>query len=148
MSAPDLRLAHALDAGALGDILTEAVAEHPWKPRLYSAAEDISHASQMIRHGWVTVALSCGKPAGFIAREEGYIHALFVARKLRGRGLGGALIEDAKKCSAQLDLWTFAQNHAARRFYRRSGFVEQAQTDVQNDEGLPEIRLVWKGRKA
>lgn len=139
-----LRPAHTLDAGKLGDMLTQAVHDHTWKPRLHSAAEDIGFAGRMIDRGWVTVAVDEDDRAwGFMARENGFIHSLMVARQARGHGLGTMLLEDAKTQADMLDLWTFVANTGARRFYERHGFVEVGRTDGDNEEGLPDIRFRW-----
>jgi len=45
-----------------------------------------------------------------------------------------------------LQLWTFASNAGAQRFYDRHGFVETRRTDGRdNEEGLPDILYVWSG---
>ena len=142
MSAATLRRARPTDAGKLGAMITQAARANAWKPRLHSGAEDIAHAAQMIDRGWVTVAETRGVPLAFLAREGSYIHALFVTPDAQGRGLGRALVADAKTATPRLDLWTFAENHGARRFYRREGFTRIARPPA-SDEGLPEIHLTW-----
>ncbi|WP_327002107.1 GNAT family N-acetyltransferase [Dactylosporangium sp. NBC_01737] len=45
---------------------------------------------------------------------------------------------------AGLQLWTFASNTAAQRFYLRHGFVVAETTDGSlNEERAPDIRFVW-----
>lgn len=139
-----LRSANPLDAGRLGEIITEATLAATWKPRLHSSVEDIAHAGRMIDKGWITVAELDQRTAGFIAREGSYIHSLFIAGFAQGRGVGKALLDHAKTDSETLELWTFADNTGALRFYDREGFTEQDRTDgAQNDEGLPDVRLRW-----
>lgn len=144
-----LRPARPLDAGTLGALITQAVAAHEWKPNLHSAAEDIAHAGTLIERGWVTVACDdTDHPLGFIAREDAYVHALFIAEGTRGRGVGRALLADAKRASARLELWTFQDNQGAQRFYERQGFEMTERTDgAGNEEGLPDVHYVWQ-RKA
>ena len=142
MTAATLRAARPTDAGALGAMITAAAQANAWKPRLHSAAQDIAHAGEMIDRGWVTVAEQANRPLAFLAREDSYIHALFVTPDAQGRGLGTALLRRAKRHAPRLDLWTFADNHGARRFYRREGFVP-TQRPPASDEGLPEIHLTW-----
>jgi len=44
-----------------------------------------------------------------------------------------------------LSLWCFQQNHAARAFYARHGFVEGTRTDGQNnEERLADVKLEWR----
>ena len=44
----------------------------------------------------------------------------------------------------RLFLWTFVANQKARAFYRREGFREVEQTEGDNEEGLPDVRLTWE----
>lgn len=142
-----IRDGQPLDAGAAGDILGQSVRDHRWMPGLYSEAENIAHVGRLIDLGWVRVAVD-GVVRGFLAREEGYIHALYVARGSRGAGIGRSLIRDAMAKSDLLELHTFEANVGARRFYRQLGFVEAERSDGRdNDEGLPDVRLVWSGAK-
>lgn len=61
-----------------------------------------------------------------------------------GRGIGSVLVELAKRRRpGGLDLWTFASNTGARRFYARHGFVVVATTDGDNEEGEPDVRYRW-----
>lgn len=140
-----LRPARSTDAGKLGLMITEAVAARAWKPRLHTGAEDIAHAGQLIDRGWVTVFCEADDtPVGFLAREDGFIHALFVAARAQRRGVGGALLRDAQSRADRLDLWTFEANAGARRFYRRHGFEVVARSTGDNEEGLPDIRFRWQ----
>ena len=123
-------------------MLTAFATETGWMPRLHSAAEDIAHCGDMIARGWVTVIGD--RARAFLARNGGYVHALYVAPEARGQGLGAALIADAQQAD-RLELWTFVANTGAQNFYARHGFVEVERTDGQgNDEGLPDIRYVWE----
>ncbi|MFZ5962454.1 GNAT family N-acetyltransferase [Thalassococcus sp. BH17M4-6] len=145
-----LRPARSTDAGKIGAILTEAVTAQPWKPRLHTGAEDIAHAATMIDRGWVTVAEHLQKPLilGLLAREDDFIHAVFISPQARGEGVGRALMEDAKAHADTLRLWTFEANSGAQRFYQREGFAEVSRGDGSgNEEGLPDIQFLWQ-RKA
>jgi GNAT superfamily N-acetyltransferase len=125
-------------------MITEAVATRQWKPRLHSGAQDIAHVGTLIDRDWVTVAETDGLPRGFLAREAGYVHALFVAGHSQGRGLGSALLREAMRHCPKLELWTFQRNTGAHRFYLRHGFAEVARTEGDNEEGLPDIRFLWR----
>lgn len=138
-----IRDGQPLDAGELGAILGQSVRDHRWLPALYSEAENIAHVGRLIDLGWVRVAED-GVIRGFLAREQDYIHALYVARGARGAGIGRRLVEDAMRACDALSLHTFEANVGARRFYARLGFDEAERTDgAENDEGLPDIRYVW-----
>jgi GNAT superfamily N-acetyltransferase len=143
-----LRAAQPTDAGATGAILWRYLSETSWIPELHTAAETIGFCGSMIDRGWVTVAIVNDQIEGFIARDDAEIHALYLNRKIFGSGVGKQLLNDAKRRSGKLELWTFQAAKGAQRFYLRQGFVEAQRTDgASNDEKLPDIRYVWK-RKA
>ena len=55
------------------------------------------------------------------------------------------VVELAKRARPDgLQLWTFASNVGAQRFYERHGFVAIRRTDGRdNEEGAPDILYVW-----
>lgn len=143
-----IRPAQPTDAGAVGAILSQFITQTDWMPRLYSAAQELAFAGTMIDRGWVSVAEPDGHGAGisgFLAMDAGYIHALYVSAEQRGQGVGRSLLEHAQSRVARLELHTFQCNTAAQRFYGRAGFREAGRGDGSaNDEGLPDILLVWE----
>lgn len=140
-----LRPPTALDAGRVGAILSGWTDETDWMPRIHSRAEDIAHAGTMVDRGWVTVAETEGRIAGFMARDGAEIHALYVDAPARGSGVGARLLADAMTREDRLRLWTFEANIRARTFYERHGFDRIDHTDgAGNDEGLPDIRYLWQ----
>jgi GNAT superfamily N-acetyltransferase len=82
---------------------------------------------------------------GFLVLGAGWIEQLYLEPDHIGRHLGDHLMRLAKEqCPGGLQLWTFAVNAAARRFYARHGFVEVEHTDgAGNEEREPDVRLVW-----
>lgn len=144
MSDLHIDAARPLDAGAVGDILSEFIDTTPWMPRVHTRAEDLAHASRMIDLGWVQIARSGEAVLGFLALEGEQLNALYVAKSVRSRGIGMRLLEAAKSGLSRMTLWTFQKNEAAQRFYLRHGFGEVARTQGEgNDEGLPDIRFEW-----
>lgn len=143
-----IRPAQPTDAGAVGAILSQFIDTTDWMPRLYSRAEELSFAGTMVDRGWVSVLERDGQGsdiAGFVAMDAGYVHALYVERTQRGHGLGRHLLDDAKSRAARLELRTFQSNTGAQRFYAREGFREAGRgTGADNDEGLPDILLIWE----
>lgn len=138
-----IRVAHPLDAGAVGRILSEFIDTTDWMPRLHSRAEDISFAGTMIDRGWVRV-FEEDAILGFIAQSDDEVCALYVARAARGQGVGTALLNDAKHMRRSLKLWTFQLNLQAQKFYLRQGFQEVSRTDgTRNEESLPDIKYLW-----
>lgn len=92
----------------------------------------------------VWVALDSGEIVGTMVLAPGWIEQLYVAPKSTGLGIGAALLRRAmSEASGPLDLWTFASNDGAQRFYLRHGFVEQERTNGDNEEGAPDIRYRW-----
>lgn len=145
MTQVTLRAARSTDAGKLGAMITDAAAANDWKPRLHSGAQDIAHVGRMIDCGWVTLAeTASGQITGFIARNETYVHALFIAHPAQGQGVGTVLLNHAKSQVDSLDLWTFQANTGAQRFYKRNDFIAVAHTNgANNEEGLPDVHFLW-----
>lgn len=147
-----IRPAQPTDAGAVAAILSQFIDTTDWMPRLYSRAEELSFAGVMVDRGWVHVAEPAGQGAGvagFLAIDAGFVHALYVACAQRGQGVGLRLLDHAKAQAARLELNTFQANTGAQRFYTREGFREVGRGDGRglgsvNDEGLPDIRLIWE----
>lgn len=151
-----IRPAHPTDAGAVAAILSQFIDTTDWMPRLYTRAEELSFAGTMVDRGWVHVAEPEGPGAGiagFVALHAGFIHALYVAQHRRGQGVGQDLLDHAKAAANRLELHTFQANTGALRFYARAGFHEVGRGDGRgqgsvNDEGLPDVRLIWERKMA
>lgn len=144
MTALTISSARSLDAGAVGNILSVSNDVMPWLPRVHSAAEEIKYSAQMIDAGWVKVARLDTRIVGFIARHDTEIYALYVLPEAQDKGVGTALIDDAKEACAKLSLWSYEANAPASRFYQQRGFVEVERTDGDTNEAkLPDIRYEW-----
>ncbi|WP_299141516.1 GNAT family N-acetyltransferase [uncultured Tateyamaria sp.] len=149
MTGVHIRPARSTDAGAVGGILSAFVDETPWMPRLHTRAEDIGFAGQMIDRGWVDVAETGGSVAGFAACDGETLHALYVTAAARRQGHGQALLLRVLDGCDRLTLWTFQANTGAQAFYAAHGFAEVERTDgAGNDEGLPDIKFIWKRETA
>ncbi len=75
----------------------------------------------------------------------GYIAGLFVKEGCRGRGIGKALLEWAKKRQESLTLQVYERNAGALRFYIREGF---SVVGTQRDEnGEKEFVMEWKKKR-
>lgn len=87
-----------------------------------------------------------GRPLAVLVLDGDWIDQLYVEPACTGRGLGSRLVELAKARRPEgLQLWTFASNTAAQRFYLRHDFVVVETTDGSgNEENAPDIRLVWR----
>ena len=107
-------------------------------------------ADEVIGHADVTVAEIDGVLVAMMAIEHGrvgtgWIEQLYLDPAWVGRGLGQQFIDRAKqRCPAGLQLWTFQENAAARRFYERQGFAAVEFTDgAGNEERSPDVRYTW-----
>lgn len=116
----------------------------PFVPRLHSLEEDRAFLAQFVASAELTVARRDGRLAGFMVHTGGSIAQLYLEPDLRGQGIGRRLVDRAKAGSEALELWCFADNHAARAFYAAQGFSEIGGTDGDNEEGLPDIFLRWQ----
>ncbi len=134
-------LRHALH---LTRILWACGHEAPWLPRVRTRRTDLRLMARATRRGWVHMVRDATGPAGFIARDGTTIHALYVHPRAARRGLGRALLADAKSNAPRLELWVAEANTAALAFYRAQGFKEAGRgTGLGNDENLPDIHMVW-----
>lgn len=106
-------------------------------------------ASHVVRETELWLAEdTTGAPAGILVLDGPWLDQLYVEPTLTGRGIGGRLVELAKRERPDgLRLWTFASNVHAQRFYERQGFVATRRTDGDNEEGAPDILYVWQGHR-
>ena len=131
------------DADRLAAILSAWIDATDWMVRIHTPEEDRRFVAGLIAQGGVMVARD-GEAVGFIDRAGATVRALYVAPDRRGEGVGKALLDHAKGEAETLDLWCFQANEGARAFYAREGFAEAGRTPGDNDEGLPDVRLVWE----
>ena len=113
--------------------------------RIHSHAEDLAFGTLLVEKTQVLVLRADSEMDGFLATQDDEIQALYLRRKARRKGFGKTLVDHAKSQRNQLFLWVFQANSAAIRFYEREGFREIDRTDGSgNDEGLPDIRMMWQ----
>lgn len=109
-------------------------------------------ADEVIGHADVTVAEVDGLVVGLMVLVAGrvrtaWIEQLYLDPAWMGRGLGRRMIERAvERAPGGLQLWTFAANAGARRFFEREGFVAAEFTDGEgNEERAPDVRYQRAG---
>ncbi|SFN75966.1 Ribosomal protein S18 acetylase RimI [Roseovarius lutimaris] len=120
----------------------------PWLPQVRTRREDLTTFVKVIRWGWVRVLKDGRGVAGFIVRDGRRIHALYVHPDRRNRGIGRALLAEAKAEAQALDLWVLEANTGAQAFYAANGFIEYGRSPgYGNDENLPDILMVWTSEK-
>lgn len=74
--------------------------------------------------------------SGFIALLGSFIGGLFVDPSHHGRGIGRALVLDARSRLPNLEVEVYEENAGARAFYSRLGFVEMGRR-AHDDQGRP-----------
>lgn len=84
---------------------------------------------------WV-VSSDDGAVMGFMGLSGSRIEALFLSPECRGRGAGRQLVQHARTLRGELTTDVNEQNHAARRFYERCGFVVEGRSEL-DDTGRP-----------
>ena len=126
-------------------ILQGWLVDTPWMPVLHTLADTETFCMHLTKTAECWVVEEAGRVSGFLARDKDWVTALYLAPEARDRGMGAALLAQAKAGCDALQLWCFQSNEGARRFYERHGFVAEELTDgAGNDEKLPDIRFVWR----
>ncbi|MDA8586893.1 GNAT family N-acetyltransferase [Rhodobacteraceae bacterium] len=143
MTLPSVRLGRSEDASACAAILNAWIDGTEWMPRVHARSDVDRHYRAFVfqrRKVWV----AGDPPEGFLALDDaaGVVTALYA--QAPGRGVGKALLDQAKAGRNALSLWTFVANGRARQFYAREGFAEVEETVGDNEEGLPDVRLLWE----
>jgi len=143
------RRARPGDAPAIADVLIRSrrAAAGAIPPSVHPDAEAREWISTVVipeREVWLTEDDS-GRPLAVLVLDGDWIDQLYVEPSVTGRGLGSQLVELAKSRRPEgLQLWTFATNVGAQRFYVRHGFTAAESTDGSgNEEREPDIRFVW-----
>lgn len=127
--------------------------------RMFVPFAPLAHSEADVR-GWirdvlipgsqVTLAEESKVVVGFMAisrdGEVGWMDHLYLAPGTTGRGIGSAFVARAKvELGAPIHLYTFQENHAARRFYERHGFVAMKFGDgSENEEKCPDVLYEWR----
>jgi len=151
VSDRSLRRGRADDADALALILRSATTDAmPWLPNLHTPDEDRAFLRDVVlAHDEVWIAEEDGVVVGFAAvgaRDgEDFLQHMYVAPAFQGRGVGDALLAQAKRMRPRgLKWWVFQRNEGARRFYERRGAVLVTLTDGSGcEEKTPDALYAW-----
>jgi GNAT superfamily N-acetyltransferase len=149
VSDPVVREATVADLPGCAAVANAWIDATPWLPRVHShdAIEAMFEPSLLDRRT-IFVAETDGAVAGYLSLSpEGLVAALYLAPDARGQGVGKALMDRAKACHPNgLELTVFEPNVDARRFYAREGFESLPDgRETDTEEGVPTLRLRWKG---
>jgi GNAT superfamily N-acetyltransferase len=143
----EIRKAVSSEADALADLwLRSRVASFPSIPPTVHTDEDVHRwFGEVVLPAYeVWVADSQGEPIALMVLNHEWIDQLYVDPTWTRHGIGGTLLEHAKKARPTgLKLWTFQSNVDARRFYEARGFVATATTTGDNEEHSPDICYEW-----
>lgn len=119
-----IREFHPADLPALLDVwLDSTIAGHPFIDPLYWQQSLPLVRDEYLPDAQTWVYLEDEKLLGFISVMNGsFIGALFVTQHAAGRGIGSALLHQAKQHYTALSLEVYQKNTRAVNFYHRNGF--------------------------
>ena len=117
----------------------------PWLTGLHTPDEDRwFYREHVFKTCSLWGAFQGAAMTGIVAFRNDWIDQLYVLPEAQGSGVGGELLQIAKRASDRLQLWTFQRNARARRFYEARGFALVEETDgSRNEEKEPDARYLW-----
>ncbi|GAA5062357.1 GNAT family N-acetyltransferase [Nocardia callitridis] len=83
-----------------------------------------------------------GVPRERHTRPPRELRAIYVRASRYGSGLADELLDAVLSPTTPCALWVFEENHRARAFYRRHGFVPDGRRRVESFTTATEIRMV------
>ncbi|MDG4809491.1 GNAT family N-acetyltransferase [Micromonospora sp. WMMD1120] len=147
LAAATPRRAGPDDAPAVADVLIRSRRAAAIPPAVHSDAEVRDWLRAVVipqREVWLAERRD-GAVLAVLVLHDDWLDQLYVEPSVTGRGLGSQLVALAKSRRPEgLQLWTFATNVAAQRFYLRHGFTRLETDDGSgNEEKAPAIRFAW-----
>jgi len=150
----EIRPARDDEVEALTQLFVRARNEMDYLPRVPDEAA-VPIAARMREHEELWVAEDDGRLLGFLGIEHStnigapVLEKLYVEPSEQNRGVGSALLDQAKALRPdELYLWVFQKN-PARRLYERHGFELVKLTDgADNMEREPDALYRWVGARA
>ena len=147
-----LRAATLADAAAVADVYLRSRKELVACAPLAHSDDDVREwiRTQLIPAGRTAIAVVQGQVVGLLAistgADAGWIENLYVLPTWVGRGIGTRLLALARqRLPAPIRLYTFQENHRARRFYESRGFRASAFGDGSgNEEKCPDVLYEWR----
>jgi ribosomal protein S18 acetylase RimI-like enzyme len=144
--SPVLRPALLSDADDISSVyLASRRVFLPFAPLVHSEREICGWVAEILLfQTQVLVALESSRVVGFVSvlqkPEAGWIEQLYLLPNCTGRGLGTQLLRAGLALLGRpVRLYTFQENHSARRFYERHGFELVACSDgSENEERCPD----------
>lgn len=132
-------------AGVLPQITIDAMTEH----RAASLWTDLLLEGKGVVHVAEDEHTVMGVTRFEILDRIGIVHSLYVSPHAQGRGLGTLLLKGAQTIMGaggahSLRLWVFADNAPSIRFYGRLGWLPDGHFRIQDEFGVPELRLTFQ----
>ena len=141
-----VRLAMLKDSAAITLVL-EASREAgiPYLPKLFTR-EQIQRwiETSVLANSTVWIAEEGNRIVGFLALSGVELDHLYIDPEYWSKGFGTRLLEQAKRRSPKLRLWTFQRNQRSRKFYEMHGFTLVSLGDGSgNEEREPDVCYEW-----
>jgi GNAT superfamily N-acetyltransferase len=144
----EIRRALPGEAGPLAQLwLRSRAASGPSIPATIHTDEEVHQWFEevVLQTCEVWVADSTGEAIALMVLDHEWIDQLYVDPASTRMGIGGALLDHAKRQRpTEIKLWTFQSNLDARRFYEEHGFVAIATTSGDNEEQVPDVCYEWR----
>lgn len=140
-----LRPARPQDAAEISEVfLASRRKALSYLPKIHTDDEVRTWIREMVvPRTTVWVAEISGEVVGFFSLGEQTLDHMYVHPDYQGIKVGTALLDQARALSpGRLELYTFARNEGARRFYERHGFRAIA-FGVDNEENEPDVLYEW-----
>lgn len=131
------------DAPDLAGIHSDRIDATDWVPRLDGTPDDLAFVTGLVAAGGASVARREGRTLGFDSRQGECPAALYVSAEARGLGGRNEPFDAVRRTKAGFVLRVVEANEGALLFHARESFHEDGRTAGHNQEGLPDIRMVW-----
>jgi GNAT superfamily N-acetyltransferase len=141
-----IRAATASDLEAIVAVFERSFATLDFLPELHTHDEHLAFFGRAVREWEVYVWEENGAVVGFAALEGDMLSHLYVAPESFAKGVGSALLAEAKRRRPDgFTFWVFQANERARRFYEARGCAAVRFTDGSgNEERTPDVLYEWR----
>jgi ribosomal protein S18 acetylase RimI-like enzyme len=140
-----IRRATADDVEAVVDVFERISETMTYLPVVHTHEEHLAWFGARLsdREGWVWDE---GGVRGYMLLGDGELMHIYLAPGWTDRGIGTQLLQLAKaRLPGGFTLWTFQQNHGARRWYERHGLEAIEFGDGSgNEEGVADVKYAWR----
>jgi ribosomal protein S18 acetylase RimI-like enzyme len=114
---------------------------HDFIPKNYWQ-NNYEEVERMLPEAEIFVYENNHKIQGFIGLMDHYIAGIFIDSECQSKGIGKALLDQAKKIRSDLSLQVYKNNEGAVRFYVREGFTV-VREQVDENTGETELVMEW-----